>query len=160
MRKKSQDYRGFTLIELLVVVGIILILFSVVFVAVDPARRFSQARNAQRREDIRDILEAVLTYMVDNSGNLPSGIDSVSTSAQVLGTATSGCDSTCAATSTVSSCLDLSSTVGGTYIAQIPVDPKSGSDANSDYYLNKLANSRLAVGACDPELGVTFETSR
>lgn len=156
----SRRRGGFTLIELLVVIGIIIILFSVIFIAVDPARRFAQTRNAQRREDIRDILEAVLTYMVDNTGDYPPGLDSLQSSAQVIGTATTGCDTTCTATSTVSSCLDLSNTVGGYYIARIPYDPKTGSSANTDYWINKLDNGRLDVGACDPELGVSMDISR
>ena len=161
MRSSARDSgKGFTLIELLVVVGIIIILFSVIFIAVDPARRFAQTRNAQRREDIRDILESVLTYMVDNTGNYPPGIDSVTTSAQVLGTATTGCDTTCTATTTVASCLDMTNTVGGYYIARIPYDPKTGSEVNTDYFLNKLSTGRIEVGACDPELGVSMDISR
>ncbi len=159
-RRRRRGEGGFTLIELLVVVGIILILFGVIFVAVDPARRFAQARNANRREDIRDILEATLTYIVDNTGNYPSGLDNVTTSAQVLGTATTGCDTTCTATTTVSSCLDLSNSVGGTYIAKMPPDPKTGTDANTDYYVNKQSTGRITVGACDPELSVSMDVTR
>lgn len=147
--------KGFTLVELLVVIGIIVILFSVIFIAVDPARRFAQARNANRREDVCDLVESVLTYMVDNTGNYPSGLDSITTSSQVVGTATAGCDTSCTATTTVSSCLDLSSSLIGGYIAEIPRDPKTGSTANTDYYINRTSDGRILVGACDPELGVS-----
>lgn len=141
--------------ELLVVIGIIVILFSVIFIAVDPARRFAQTRNANRREDVRDIVEAVLTYMVDNTGNYPSGLDSVTTSGQVIGTSTSGCDSTCTATTTVSSCLDLSSSLVGGYTVEIPKDPKTGTTANTDYFINRTSDDRILVGSCDPELGLS-----
>lgn len=147
--------RGFTLVELLVVIGIIVILFSVIFIAVDPARRFAQARNANRREDVRDLVESVLTYMVDNTGNYPSGLDSITTSSQVIGTATAGCDTTCTATTTLSSCLDLTSALAGGYIAEIPRDPKTGTAANTDYYINRTSDGRVLVGSCDPELGVS-----
>ena len=148
------------MIELLVVIGIIVILFSIVLIAVDPARRFAQSRNANRFEDVRDLVEAVLTYMTDNGGNYPSGIDAITTSSQVLGTATTGCDTTCTATTTVSSCLDLSSALVGGYIAEIPKDLKSGTVSNTDYALNKDADGRIRVTSCDPELGVGISVAR
>lgn len=151
----TRNLGGFTLIELLVVLGIIVILFSVVFIAVDPARRFAQTRNANRREDVRDIVESVLTYMVDNTGNYPSGLDALTSSSQVIGTATSGCDTSCTATTTLSSCLDLNSSLVGGYTAEIPKDPKTGTNANTDYYINRTVDGRILVGACDPELGVS-----
>ncbi|TAK05642.1 hypothetical protein EPO33_00640 [Patescibacteria group bacterium] len=145
---------GFVLIELLVVVGIVAVLFSVIFVAVDPAGRFAQTRNANRREDVRDVVEAVLAFTID-TGNDPPGLDSPGTSSQVIGTAPSGCDITCTATTTLPSCLDLGGALVGGYIAEVPKDPKTGTDANTDYFINRTADGRVLVGSCDPESGVT-----
>jgi len=157
---KKSNQKAFTLIELLVVIGIIVILAAVVLVAIDPATRFAEARNAQRWSECNSILNAVLKYQVDNDGTLPTGIDSVAASSQVLGTAGSGCDSTCTATTTVAACLNLSGTLVDNYISSIPIDPKTGTAANTDYYINKSANGRITVGACDPELSATISVTR
>ena len=82
---KKQE--GFTLIELLVVIVIISILAAIIFVAVDPGTRFGDARDARRRAEVVSILNAVLKYQIDNDGDLPSVIDSVTGSSQMLGTA-------------------------------------------------------------------------
>lgn len=44
--------KGFTLIELLIVIAILGILAAAVLVAINPARRTQQARDAQRKNDI------------------------------------------------------------------------------------------------------------
>jgi prepilin-type N-terminal cleavage/methylation domain-containing protein len=64
MKKRS----GFTLIELLIVIAIIAILASIIYVAVDPARRIQEARDAQRWSSVNSILNAYLKYTVDSSG--------------------------------------------------------------------------------------------
>ena len=67
--------RGFTLIELLLVIGIIAILAAIILVAVDPPKRFAQARDARRSGEVYSILNAILNYMSDNVGAVPAGID-------------------------------------------------------------------------------------
>jgi type IV pilus assembly protein PilA len=158
--KPMPRQKGFTLIELLIVIGIIAFLASAIFIAVDPAKRFAEARNARRWTDVSSILEAVLEYAVDNGGSLPAGIDNVPGTSQVLGTAATGCDTTCTAKTTVAACLDLSSALVDQYLSAIPQDPLTGTASNTDYYINKTAKGRIEVGACDPELGATIYVSR
>lgn len=155
---KSQ--RGFTLIELLIVIVIISILAAIIYVAVDPATRFGDARNARRRSEVVSILNAVLKFQVDNDGTLPTGIDGTTASSQVLGTAGSGCNTVCTATTTVAACLDMSTDLVDEYLAAIPVDPSTGTAAITDYYINRTTSGRILVGACDPENGATISVTR
>jgi len=155
-----KNQKGFTLIELLVVIVILGILAAIIFVAVDPATRFGDARDARRTAEVVSILNAVLKYQVDNDGDLPAGIDLVTGSFQVLGTAGSGCDSTCTAGTSVAACLDLSSDLVDTYLASIPLDPQTGAATNTDYYINRTASGRITVGVCDPENAAAISVSR
>jgi len=157
---KKPNVLGFTLVELLVVIVIIGILAAVVFVALDPGRRFGESRDATRWSEANSILNAVLKYQVDNDGDLPTGIDSASTTLQVLGTNGSGCDSGCGAGTTVASCVDLSSDLVDYYLSEIPSDPKTGTAGFSDYYINKTASGRITVGACDPEQTTSISVTR
>ena len=60
---------GFTLVELLVVIAIIAILFAVVLVAINPAQRFKDSRNARRLSDVGSIVGAATTYVADRRGS-------------------------------------------------------------------------------------------
>jgi len=147
-------------LEILLVVAAIAILAGIVIVAINPNRQLGQARNAQRNSDVNTILNAVYQYAIDNNGSLPSGIDGNTGSSQVLGSAGSGCDATCSAISAVPVCLNLSSDLVPTYIVGIPQDPSTGTVANTDYYINQDANSRITVGACDSEQSATISVTR
>ena len=161
MFKKSS---GFTLIELVLVVAIVAILAAAVYVALNPARRLSEANNSQRWSDVTAVLNAVIAYTVDNDGNLPSGIDSDYSRSQVLGTSNAGCNqpANCSAASTEAACLDLSEDlVDNGYISEIPFDPNTGSSVNTDYYIQLDENGIITVGACDPQAeGATTPTIR
>ncbi|MDD4995409.1 MAG: type II secretion system protein [Patescibacteria group bacterium] len=152
---------GFTLVELLIVVVIIGILAAVVYFALDPTRRFGESRDATRWSEVNAMLNAVLKYQIDYDGDLPAGIDSASTTAQVLGANASGCDSGCTnGGTTVSACLDLSDSLVNKYIDSIPEDPRTGTPGFTDYYLNKSANGGITVGACDPEQTAAISVTR
>lgn len=63
---------GFTLIELLIVIAILGILAAAVLVAVNPAKRQQQARDAARKNDIGQIATGLQGYFTTN-GIYPTG---------------------------------------------------------------------------------------
>ncbi len=156
MFKKQQ---GFTLLEILLVVAAIAILAGIVIVAINPNKQLGDTRNTQRSSDVNALLNAVYQYSIDNDGNLPAGLDSVYSSAQVIGTVASGADTTCTATTTLTAALNLGTALAPTYLVTIPFDPMTGSGSNTEYYIDKDVNGRITVGACDPEqskvIGIT-----
>lgn len=121
---------GFTLIELLVVMGVIVILTSIVLIAVNPGRQFATARDTQRRTDLYSVTNAIYQYAVDNNGNMPTSITVTPTH---VGNG--------------SGLVDLSTILVPTYIAAIPKDPTSGSDADTQYVIFKDTNGRIVASA-------------
>lgn len=150
-----KDQRGFTNKEVLVIVGAVAVLFAAVVLAIDPARRLSQARDAARRRDVREVLMAVNAYAQERRGELPGALDADPASFQVLGTQASGCDRSCAAVATASACVDLTGVLG-----RLPFDPLTGTSGNTRYAINVSASGAVEVAACDPELAATISVKR
>lgn len=141
-----KNTKGFTLIELLLVIGIIAVLAIVVFVSLDPVKRFSDARDARRVSDLQSIVSAVGQYMIDNKNALPSGIE---TTEKQLGTGASGCEvygNHCNVS--VGSCLDLSTDLAR-YLKKIPSDPGTGSLEKTHYSIKVDVNSIVTITSCD-----------
>jgi prepilin-type N-terminal cleavage/methylation domain-containing protein len=170
-RSASSGKPGFTLIELLIVIGILGILAGMVLVAVDPAKRLKDARDARRKSEVNSILNAVLIYVVDNQGSYPTAIDAVATNSQIIGTSATTCQSQFHATGTtlcgeatggetLPACADVGASLVEGFIAQMPIDPR-GVDVNvatgtydaarTGYWINKTAAGRIQVGSCNHE---------
>ncbi|MFH1840871.1 MAG: prepilin-type N-terminal cleavage/methylation domain-containing protein [Candidatus Shapirobacteria bacterium] len=135
---------GFTLVELLVVIGILAVLTSIVLVAVNPGRQLAQARDTERRADVNTILTATTAYMADpdNNGALPTGLTTLCTAGtQSIGTTG----------------LNLGTTLAPTYVAGIPKDPSSGTDAVTGYVvcIADATSKRITVSAPLTELATT-----
>jgi len=164
--------KGFTLIELLIVIGILGILAAIILVAVDPAKRLRQTRNARRYAEVNALLNAILNYTVDYKGTLPSAISSsTSTGAnfvQVIGDAGTNTTATMAA-ACPSATIGISNPVYwmanlradtafvDTYISQIPVDTQGTNGTATynnnltGYYIVRTSNGRIQVGSCNAE---------
>lgn len=136
--------KGFTLIELLVVIAIIAILATVVFVALDPIKRFADARNSRRYSDVNGILTAIHEYIVDNNGALPAGL-TTGQAATELGTC-----GTC----------DNLSTPLAKYLKTIPLDPSNGTTTNTGYTVAVDSNNIVTVNATNAENAVSVQVSR
>jgi len=152
LKTKNQTSKGFTLVELIIVIAIIAILAAAIFVAIDPARRLHEARNARRQTDVNAILEALKQYQVDHSGNFPYWVNLANDDEyRMIGLPALSCDVSCTA-KTISNyeCLDLSD-IGSNYLSVVPHDPKTGTDQVTGYYFMKDSNGALAIGACEPE---------
>lgn len=153
MIKFYKNKQGFTLIELLIVIGIIAILAAIIFVAVDPQRRFREARNSERWSSVNSMLNAYLKSTVDNQGTVPISVDTdaeavVSGAAYEIGT-NGGASAACTATTTLNM-VDFSGLVDQ-YLASVPVDPSGGDSTATGYYFYRSPQGRVTIGACEPE---------
>jgi prepilin-type N-terminal cleavage/methylation domain-containing protein len=164
MRIKSK--KGFTLIELLITIAIVGIISVVAFVALDPATRLKDSRDAKRWTDVSAVLDAVKIDQVDNRGsylaeiedNMTAGID------YMIGTAASGCEATpCDVTIGPTNCADLTGLATEGYLASVPVSADGDGTWDSTltgYYINKSTTGAITVGACESENTAAISVSR
>ena len=149
---------GFTLVELIIVIAVIAVLAAATFVAVDPARRLNQSRNATRFNDATTIASAIQQYIVDNDGALPSAIDPSGTFSEdtyfQIGTAAVGCDMTCsngAVTPVSAACVDLAADLTS-YVPAFPTDPETSDATATNYVVYRDSTTKaFTVHACNAE---------
>jgi len=162
------NQKGFTLIELLIVIAIISILAAIVFVALDPATRFADARDARRYSDAAELLHAIKIDQVDNGGSYMADI-AATTSAQVymIGTAVAGCDDQNAVCNTVvpndTNCVDLTDLATDGYIGSVPISPNGAGTWTASitgYTLERRGNGILIIRACESENTGEIQVSR
>ncbi len=135
---------GFTLIEILVVIGIIAILAAIVIVAINPARQFAQARDAQRVANVNALLNAIGQNMADNKGLFvcAGSTYTIASAATDMKNGMAGAD--------VAPCL------APTYLSALPFDPSaagapyaSNADYDTGYTVMQDVNARITV--CAPQ---------
>ncbi len=69
--------KGFTLVELLVVIAVIAILAAVTVVAVNPAKKLAQARDAARKSAIQQVVTSLSTFYTQNTSYPAASADLV-----------------------------------------------------------------------------------
>lgn len=153
--------RGFTLIELLIVVALIAALAVGVFVALNPAQRLRDGRDSRRTSDVDTILSAVHASIVDNKGQLPTGLTAGMVNKQ-LGQAVTGCAiawNACGVAG-ATDCVDLTAPLAK-YLKSIPVDPNSTASASlTQYSIIVDSNGIVTVRACSSEGSGNISASR
>lgn len=145
--------KGFTLIELLLVIAIIAILASIVIIAVNPSKQLGDAKAAQRKQDVKTILDAAYQYSVDNNGSIALPDALTTSNVEICKTGT------LAATCTSGSLFQASNlTASEKYLVSIPLDPDSSIPATNGtgYYIKKTAGNRITVTSkADSNISVT-----
>lgn len=171
--------KGFTLIELLIVIAIIGVLVAVIFVALDPATRFQQARDAVRQNDVQEVLSAIKLDQVDNGGSFVAAIASMTAGEVYMAvngsTMVTGCADNNASCDTDvdddANCIDISGLVTEGYLPSIPVSPagavtwddgSGASDEGTGYTISKSSTGIITVRACESEYtnNVEIEVAR
>jgi type IV pilus assembly protein PilA len=150
---------GFTLLELLIVIVIIAILAAIVFVALDPATRFQDARDARRATDVIELLHGIKIDQVDNGGSYLASIAAlVDGTVYMIGTATSGCDDDNAScdtnVTTDTDCVDLTALVTEGYVGEVAISPTGDvawDATTTGYTLTVSANGTARLASCESE---------
>lgn len=150
--KLPKKQAGFTLIELLVALTIITVLSVSVFVALDPAKRLQESKDARRSSDVQSILTAVHQSIVDAKGSMPTNLSSLTVGTEaMLGTDASGCNVSNTYCGTQAACVDLMTGAQNVskYLKNVPVDPVgTASAAKTGYAVVKDSNNIITVKAC------------
>ncbi len=154
------NQKGFTLIELLIVIAIIATLAGIVFVALDPATRFADARDAKRVADIVETLNAIKVDQIDNGGSYHDNIANLNAGEvyMIASGMTSGCNSTCDVPVTSSGhCVNLDFLKTEGYLGSIPVSGSgaiewsTGSPNGSGYTLQRDSTGIVHIRSCESE---------
>ena len=161
MTLKNADYfrtLGFTLIELLITLAIISVLAITILVAIKPAQRLADARDARRAQDINEILTGIHECVIDKNdssnmntclGTHTTGVTYEITSSSV----SSGCKSLCSSATSDSSCLNLGTTLTD-YFTALPQDPSESVSGHTGYSITQFVNGMVVIEACAAENSV------
>lgn len=154
MSPSKSEQKGFTLIEILIVIGIIAVLAAVVLVAVNPARQFKLARDAQRTSNVNAILNTIGQNIAEHHGLFMCGTDTTATVIPPVPTVISS-----------SGGFDLARCVVPAYISSLPFDPSvtnafytSTSSYDTGYVIYADDQGRVtasSTGEITPSISVT-----
>lgn len=163
----TKNKKGFTLIELLIVVAIIAIIAGIIFVALNPLKRFQDSRDARRISDIETILAAVKTNQVDRGGIYIDEVEALDNGeVYMIGTDSTGCNMTCTtAVTSGTSCVDLTPLADLGYFGSVPISPNNVNNdvwtaEKTGYTLTKASSGIINIRACEYEGAAEISMSR
>ncbi len=158
-----KNKKGFTLIELIIVIAVIALLAAATFVAVDPAKRIGQARDAQRWQDVTAIADAIKMYMADNATTYPTSTGILSDSIVQVGNGSNDagysimiigfpgdkalCDPGGNFYFVDDDAIALDS-LTPIYLPTLPVNPGFEGGPSTGYYFNRNSQGRITIGSC------------
>lgn len=125
-KTKTKLQKAFTLLELLLVIAIVASLAGLVLVALNPAGRLEDVSDTKALSSANDLEKAIKVYSIDNSGNLPSALQAITTS---------GIYDICKSGQTIG-CINLDELVTGGKLSSIPEDSRYSSTYKSGYKLD------------------------
>lgn len=132
MKPSLKSLKGFTLIEILITIVILAILAGLTIIAINPGQNIDDANDVRRRADVNTLLSALSQYQVDNAGSFPSAITATATEISNTGA-------------------DICGDLTPTYLAELPVDPTSGSFTSCTTYATgydvSVTSGRVTVTA-------------
>lgn len=126
-------------------VALVFVLGVLIFLA-DPAKRFMERRNSQRRSDAFNLLTAIYDYSNENKEIL----DKIGAEPKEI----------CALKSDCGELLDIGDLVMKKFIDAVPSDPKTHTQKGTGYVISKNANGRMTVSAPGAEGGVKITATR
>jgi len=132
---------AFTLLEILLVVAAIGILAAIVIVAINPNEQLAKVRDSERQSEVGTLYDAIQQYNIDNDGEWPDEIASMSANSA---------EEICADGVSDSSCINLTDDLTPAYVAAIPEDPQSDG-TGSQYVVIKDDANRIKVEAIATE---------
>lgn len=128
---RPRSVTGFTLIELLIVIALLAVLSAALVLALDPAERLRQSRDADRLSDLGILANAIALYVTDTGA-----ASWTATSTCTAGTAMPGGGSCRTATSTAVNGsgwvpLNFTAIAAGAPFSKLPTDPLNTAASSS-----------------------------
>jgi len=165
---RTYNKKGFTLIELLIVIAIIAILAAIIFVALDPVKRFQDSRDSVRWQEASEMMTGIYLDQIDNGGLFHSEISTMAENkVYMIGQGNTGCDANNPNCDVNVSdgiyCVDLTFLANEGYLGEVPVSPKGEEIWNASYTgytLEKRDTGTLILRACESENSDAIEVIR
>ncbi len=141
---KNTVNQAFTMIELLLVMAVIGVLATTMMVILKPSTMLARARDSQRDTDINSIVMLVRQYASDHSGTLPDTDGDPDTGNFPTSLTCIGTDPSCY---NLAAAGDADESLVPDYAANLPKDPKTGTDGNIGYLIMVDANNHITASA-------------